>query len=111
MIIFMIMLAKYHDDDVAIFNIHDNAGWLVTHQEISCHWLLLCSAKKRPKKSPQGGYMAHTPDDDSNVSNDSENKIGIKWEVPIGNLYDKIPHVALEVEADQQGWVRSWEFK
>ena len=47
--------------------------------------------------------MAHTPDDDSNVSNDSENKIGIKWEVPIGNLYDKIPHVALEVEADQQG--------
>ena len=31
--------------------------------------------------------------------------------VDFPNLYHKIPHVALEVKADQQGWVRAWEIK
>ena len=53
--------------------------------------------------------MAHTPGnhDDDNDENDDDDDDGDQI---IGlNLYDKVPHVTLEVKADQQSWMRSWK--
>ena len=91
----------------------------ITDQEISCHLLLLCWARKIPKKSPPAGYMDHTPakngDDDGNGGGESDNgnvdvDDGCDNNGSNENLYDKVPHVALKMKADEQGWVRSWMF-
>ena len=52
--------------------------------------------------------MAHTPsnfDDDDDDANDDDdnNDDDADHDNIIGNLYDKIPHVALKVKTDKQG--------